>query len=207
MTVAKAIEYLRAGKPILVFDHSDRENEYDFFLPVENATVETLNFINRNGGGLLCVSLSHEIGRAKGVPLMPKLGHDPMGTAFTLSLDSKRGTTGISMQDRLYTGQDLLNSDINFSEFLSPGHIFPLIAHSEGLWKRRGHTEAATMICKLAGLQEACFIVEVLGENGETIKSGEMEAFACKNDVPIVCIADLVEYMRININCNTVFLP
>ena len=165
-TVEAAIEDLKKGVPVVVVDDEDRENEGDLIIPADTVTYETLNFIINEARGLMCVPVSHEV--AKRLMLDPMTHHntDHHGTAFTISVDAAEGTTtGISVADRLKTVLDLANPNKKPEDFLRPGHMFPLIAKENGVLERRGHTEAAVDLARLAGFEPVAVIMEMLNHD------------------------------------------
>lgn len=181
---------------IIVVDDEDRENEGDFLTAAENVTPEMINFMAREGRGLICVPLTEE--RCEELNLDPMVGKNTATheTAFTVSVDllTQGVTTGISASDRAKTVQALVNPETNASELGKPGHIFPLKAKTGGVLRRAGHTEAAIDFARLAGFQPAGCIVEILNEDGTMARLPDLMKVAAKFDLKIVSIEDLIEY-------------
>lgn len=195
-TIEEAIEDIRNGKVIIVVDDADRENEGDFLAAAEKVTPQMINFMATHGRGLICAPLTEK--RCKELELNPMVRNntDPMETAFTVSVDlSGNGvTTGISAGDRAKTIKALIDPNLKPFELCRPGHIFPLVAKEGGVLRRTGHTEAAIDFARLAGLQPAGVIVEILNEDGTMARLPQLVKVAEKFDVKIVSIEDLVAY-------------
>ncbi len=195
-TIQEAIEDIRQGKVIIVVDDEDRENEGDFVAAAEKATPEMINFMATHGRGLICTPLTEH--RCEDLKLNMMVGNntDPMETAFTVSVDLKgKGvTTGISASDRAETVLALTNADTKSHELARPGHIFPLKAKEGGVLRRTGHTEAAIDFARLAGLQPAGVIVEIMNEDGTMARLPQLVEVAKKFDLKLVSIEDLVAY-------------
>jgi 3,4-dihydroxy 2-butanone 4-phosphate synthase / GTP cyclohydrolase II len=190
------IKAFKQGKPIIVFDNEERENEADLFVAIEKCTPESVNFLITHGKGLLCAPISEKIMQEKGFPFMPTLCNDQHGTAFTISVDSKKVKTGISPYERYLTAKDLLDSDKSLKDFITPGHLFPLIAKKGGVLARKGHTEACVSLCQLAGLKEAALLCEMIKPDGQMYSRKEAESFAKKHNLAYCSIADIVEYLK-----------
>ncbi|MFX0560461.1 bifunctional 3,4-dihydroxy-2-butanone-4-phosphate synthase/GTP cyclohydrolase II [Tepidibacillus infernus] len=195
-TIEEAIEELQQGKVIIVVDDEDRENEGDFIALAEKATPEVINFMIRHGRGLVCVPITKE--RANELNLSPMVENntDPHGTAFTVSIDYKESTTGISAYERSQTIQALLNSKTKSEDFRRPGHVFPLIAREGGVLRRAGHTEAAVDLAKLAGAYPAGVICEVIKEDGTMARVPDLQQVAKDHELKIITIADLIKYRK-----------
>ncbi|MDO6471844.1 3,4-dihydroxy-2-butanone-4-phosphate synthase [Maribacter sp. 1_MG-2023] len=195
-SIEEAIEDIRAGKVIIVVDDENRENEGDFLAAAELATPETVNFMATHGRGLICAPLTE--GRCKdlGLHMMVSTNTDPLETAFTVSVDlrGKGVTTGISAGDRSKTVIALTESDTKPHDLARPGHIFPLVAKEGGVLRRTGHTEAAIDFARLAGLQPAGIIVEIMNEDGTMARLPQLVEVAKKFDLKIVSIESLVAY-------------
>lgn len=195
-TIPEAIEAIKKGEVIIVVDDDKRENEGDFVAAAEKITPELINFMATHGRGLICVPLTEE--RCKKLDLNRMVTHntDPLETAFTVSVDLKgKGvTTGISASDRAKTIQALVNPQTKAEDLLRPGHIFPLIAKSGGVLRRTGHTEAAIDFARLAGMQAAGVIVEIMNEDGSMARLPQLVEVAKKFQLKIVSIEDLVSY-------------
>lgn len=195
-TIEEAIEDIRNGKVIIVVDDADRENEGDFVAAAEMVTPEMINFMATHGRGLICAPLTEK--RCKELELNPMVHNntDPMETAFTVSVDLRGNgvTTGISAGDRAKTVKALIDPNLKPFELCRPGHIFPLVAKEGGVLRRTGHTEAAIDFARLAGLQPAGVIVEIMNEDGTMARLPQLVKVAEKFDVKIVSIEDLVAY-------------
>lgn len=194
--IEDAIESIRKGEVIIVVDDENRENEGDFLAAAEKITPTIINFMAKEGRGLICVPLSEK--RCKEIKLdrMVSNSADPMGTAFTISVDLKgKGvTTGISAKDRALTIKALVNENTKANDFSKPGHIFPLIGKEGGVLRRTGHTEAAIDFARLAGMKPAGVIVEIMNEDGSMARLPELYKVSKKFGLKIVSIEDLVAY-------------
>ncbi len=195
-TIQEAINDIKAGKVIIVVDDEDRENEGDFLAAAELATPEMINFMATHGRGLICAPLTETRCKDLGLHAMVANNTDPMETAFTVSVDLKgQGvTTGISAGDRAKTVKALVNNNTKPFDLARPGHIFPLVAKEGGVLRRTGHTEAAIDFARLAGLQPAGVIVEIMNEDGTMARLPQLIDVAKKFDLKIVSIEDLVAY-------------
>lgn len=195
-TIEEAIADIRQGKVIIVVDDENRENEGDFLAAAELITPETINFMATHGRGLICTPLTE--GRCKDLGLHKMVSHntDPLETAFTVSVDLRGNgvTTGISAGDRAKTVIALTDPSTKPHELARPGHIFPLIAKEGGVLRRTGHTEAAIDFARLAGLQPAGVIVEIMNEDGSMARLPQLMEVAKKFDLKIVSIEDLIAY-------------
>lgn len=194
--IEEAIADIRDGKVIIVVDDENRENEGDFLAAAELVTPETINFMATHGRGLICAPLTE--GRCKDLGLHKMVNHntDPLETAFTVSVDLRGHgvTTGISASDRAKTVLALTKEETKPHELARPGHIFPLIAKEGGVLRRTGHTEAAIDFARLAGLQPAGVIVEIMNEDGSMARLPQLMKVAKKFDLKIVSIEDLIAY-------------
>jgi len=195
-SIAEAIEDIRNGKIIIVVDDENRENEGDFLAAAEMATPEMINFMATNGKGLICAPLTESRCKELELVMMVNNNTDPMETAFTVSLDlrGKGVTTGISASDRALTIKALIDKNTKSFDLARPGHIFPLKAKEGGVLRRTGHTEAAIDFARLAGLQPAGVIVEIMNEDGTMARLPQLLEVAKKFDIKIVSIEDLVAY-------------
>lgn len=196
-SIEDAIADIKAGKMVIVADDSDRENEGDLVCAAEKISPEIINFMAKNGRGLICLALSPEKTEKLELDAMVEGNTDVMKTAFTISVDAdpKFGvSTGISASDRAKTIQVAIAPDAEPSDLRRPGHIFPLKATPGGVLKRVGHTEAAVDLAKLAGLDESGVICEILKENGEMARRDDLFEFAKEHDLKFITIADLVAY-------------
>ncbi len=196
-TVEEAVEALRQGRMIIVVDDEDRENEGDLVMAAEKVTPEAVNFMLREGRGLLCVPLPRAWARRLDLKPMVEPPEDSHETAFTVSVDARWGvTTGISAADRARTILVLADPDAGPEDLARPGHVFPLIAREGGVLRRAGHTEAAVDLCTLAGLQPVGVICEIMNEDGTMARLPELARFAHQHGLPILTIADLIAYRK-----------
>ncbi|MDC0008149.1 3,4-dihydroxy-2-butanone-4-phosphate synthase [bacterium] len=195
-TMEEAIADIRAGKVIIVVDDENRENEGDFLAAAELATPETVNFMATHGRGLICAPLTEGRCKELGLHMMVNNNTDPLETAFTVSVDLRGNgvTTGISAADRAKTVSALTNKNTKPHDLARPGHIFPLVAKEGGVLRRTGHTEAAIDFARLAGLQPAGIIVEIMNEDGSMARLPQLVEVAKKFDLKIVSIEALVAY-------------
>jgi len=195
-TIEEAITDIKAGKVVIVVDDEDRENEGDFVAAAEMVSPEMINFMTKEGRGLICAPLIDE--RCKELNLHPMVNDntDPMLTQFTVSVDLRGDgvTTGISAADRSKTIQALVNSKTIATDLNRPGHIFPLIAKPGGVLRRTGHTEAAIDLARLAGFAPAGVIVEIMNEDGTMARLPQLKKIAAKFDLKVISIEDLVAY-------------
>ena len=195
-SIQEAIDDIRAGKVVIVVDDEDRENEGDFVAAAETVTPEMINFMAKNGRGLICTPLSEKRCEKLKLDMMVGNNTDPMETAFTISVDLRGNgvTTGISASDRAKTIKALCDDDATAYDFNKPGHIFPLKAKEGGVLRRTGHTEAAIDLARLAGLKPAGVIVEIMNEDGSMARLPDLYEVARKLDLKLVSIEDLVSY-------------
>ena len=195
-SIPEAIEAIKNGEVIIVVDDANRENEGDFIAAAEKITPELINFMATHGRGLICAPLTEERCQSLQLNRMVTNNTDTLETAFTVSVDLKgKGvTTGISASDRAKTVQALVNPETSAYDLSRPGHIFPLIAKSGGVLRRTGHTEAAIDFARLAGMQPAGVIVEIMNEDGTMARLPELMEVANKFQLKIVSIEDLVSY-------------
>lgn len=195
VAVAEALEGLRAGRPVLVLDDEDRENEGDLVLAARFATAEWLAFLIREAGGFVCVAMAGERLDALEIPLMVDANTSRQGTAFTVSVDAASVTTGVSAAERAATVRALTDPATRPTDLVRPGHVFPLRAADGGLRERRGHTEAAVELCRLAGLEPVAVIVEVMNPDGTMARRPELAAFAAAHDLPLISIGEIVGFL------------
>lgn len=195
-TIPEAIEAIKQGKVIIVVDDEDRENEGDFLCAAASVTPEIINFMAKEGRGLICAPLIEDRCVELGLNLMVTNNNAAYETPFTVSVDliGHGCTTGISAQDRAKTIKALINPETRPEELGKPGHIFPLKAKKEGVLRRAGHTEAAIDLAKLAGFEPAGVIVEIMNEDGTMARLPELLIVAAKFNLKIVSIKDLIAY-------------
>lgn len=200
-TVEQALEDIRNGRFVIVVDDEDRENEGDLVMAAEKATPEAINFMVTHGRGLICVPLTKARLDRLNIPMMvPDLENtSPFGTAFTVSVEAREGTTtGISAHDRAATVQALANPKTGPGDLLRPGHIFPLRARDGGVLVRAGQTEAAVDLARMAGLQPAGVLCEILREDGTMARMSHLEAFGAKHGIRIISVAQIIQYRRMH---------
>jgi 3,4-dihydroxy 2-butanone 4-phosphate synthase/GTP cyclohydrolase II len=196
-TVEEAIADIAAGKPVVVVDDADRENEGDIIFAAAKATPALLTFTIRYSSGVICVPMEGaDLDRLQ-IPLMTSQNRERMRTAYTVTVDARDGvTTGISSADRATTIRRLCDSATEPYELVRPGHIFPLRYHEGGVLKRRGHTEAAVDLARLAGLSPAGVLSEVVNDDGTMARLPQLEIFAKEHDLKLISIEQLVEYRK-----------
>jgi len=193
--IEEALEDLKQGKLIIVVDDEDRENEGDLILMAEKVTPEAINFMAMYGRGLICLAIAPEIAERLKLELQPRRGIDPYGTAFTVSIDAKHGiTTGISAYDRAHTIKLVVDDNSKPEDFITPGHVFPIIARKGGVLVRAGHTEAAVDLARLCGMKPAGVICEIIKDDGTMARLPDLEVFAEKWGLKIITIRDLIAY-------------
>ncbi|OIJ10712.1 bifunctional 3,4-dihydroxy-2-butanone 4-phosphate synthase/GTP cyclohydrolase II [Anaerobacillus alkalilacustris] len=192
--IEEAIYELMQGRVVIVCDDEDRENEGDFVSLAEKTTPEVINFMITHGRGLVCTPITEK--RARQLELLPMVDRntDPHGTAFTVSVDYKTTTTGISAHERSDTILALINEDIKGSDFKKPGHIFPLVAKDGGVLRRAGHTEAAIDLARLSGAKPAGVICEIINEDGTMARVPDLRKIADEHDLKMITIKDLIQY-------------
>jgi len=194
-TIEEILEDYKQGKMIILMDDEDRENEGDLIIPAATVTKEDINFMATHGRGLICLTLTQERCKQLDLPLMVAQNNDVNGTNFTVSIEAVEGvTTGISAADRAKTVQDAVAKDAKPSDIVQPGHIFPLMAQPGGVLIRAGHTEAGCDLARLAGLESASVIVEILNEDGSMARRDDLEIFAKKHNIKWGTIEDLISY-------------
>lgn len=193
-TIDEAIEDLKEGKIIVVVDDQDRENEGDLIMAAEKITPEAVNFMATYGRGLICVPLTEERIKELNLPLMVADNTDKHQTAFTVSVDAKGTTTGISAFERAMTIEKLISPDAKPEDLTRPGHIFPLQAKEGGVLRRTGHTEASVDLAKLAGLSPAGVLCEIMNDDGTMARIPQLMAYVREHNLKIITIADLIQY-------------
>src|SRR5919109_728275 len=181
------------GEVVVVADDDDRENEGDLFVAASLCTPEKMAFIIRNTSGIVCAPLDSELAKRLHLAPMVALNDAPLGTAFTVSVDVRHGlTTGISAEERTHTVRALANHNSGPSDFVRPGHVFPLVAKEGGVLMRSGHTEACIDLCKLAGLPPVGVLSELMNDDGTVMRGRAVSEFARKHKLKQVSIADLI---------------
>lgn len=195
LNIERAVEYLRAGKMVILCDDPDRENEGDVICAAQYCTTEQINFMKRHARGLVCVPLLPERCDELNLPPMTDSNTAKLSTAFTVSVDAAEGTTtGISAADMARTVQVLADRDATAQDLNRPGHIFPLRYHPGGVLKRHGQTEGSIDLCLAAGLYPASVICEVCNEDGTMARQEDLQRFSTEHDVPIVHVSDIVRH-------------
>jgi len=183
---------LSQGKMVMLVDAVDRENEADLVLPAQYASPESLRFMLRQAGGLLCVALSAVVADDLGLVPMVKHNRSLHQTPFMVSVEAATGvTSGISVTDRAHTIRQLVNPNATSEDFISPGHVFPLRAHPDGVLGRLGHTEGSVDLMRLAGLAQGAVLCEMLDEMGEILRGSALVAFSESLGIPMVGVADV----------------
>lgn len=194
--VDAALQSLRRGSGAIVIDDEDRENEGDLIFAAESVTVAQMNMLIRECSGIVCLCITAEKAQALGLPMMAQNNTSRFGTAFTISIDAAVGTTtGVSAADRVATVRAAIVDDARPLDLRQPGHMFPIVAASGGVLKRKGHTEATVDLPRLAGLKPCGLLCELMNPDGTMSRLPEIVTFATKNNLPIVSIEDLVFYL------------
>ena len=192
-----ALQALKMGKPIIVADDCNRENEGDLILPAEMATPQAIAFIVRHTSGLICLSMKEERLKELNLPQMVPDNTESMRTAFTVSVDYKHGTTsGISAADRAKTIRALIDPLTKPSDLNRPGHIFPLKYREGGVLKRAGHTEAAVDLMEMAGLYPAGVLCEIVNEDGSMARFPDLVKFSLEHEIPLITVEQIIKYRR-----------
>ncbi|MGZ4282576.1 MAG: 3,4-dihydroxy-2-butanone-4-phosphate synthase, partial [Gaiellaceae bacterium] len=196
-SIEEAIEDIRHGKLVVVVDAADRENEGDLTIAAQFATPEAITFMATHGRGLVCLCLTEE--RCDELDLRPMTDHNetPFGTAFTISIEAREGiSTGISAQDRSRTIQVAIDPSKGPHDLVQPGHVFPLRARAGGVLRRAGQTEAAVDLARLAGLNPAGVVCEVMNDDGTMARVPDLIGYCERHGLKLVTVADLIEYRR-----------
>jgi 3,4-dihydroxy 2-butanone 4-phosphate synthase/GTP cyclohydrolase II len=196
-TIEQAIEDIRQGKFVVVVDAADRENEGDLTIAAQFATPEAVNFMTKEGRGLICLCLTEDRCDELGLRQMTERNETPYGTAFTVSVEAREGvTTGISAPDRSRTIQVAIDPKAKSDDLVQPGHVFPLRARDGGVLMRAGQTEAAVDLARLAGLIPAGVVCEIMNEDGTMARVPDLIPYCERHGVKLVTVADLIEYRR-----------
>lgn len=194
-SIESAIADVKKGRMVILVDDEDRENEGDFVMAAEKVTPEAVNFMATHGRGLICVALTPERVEELQLPPMVTENTAAFGTAFTVSIDARRGiTTGISAKDRAVTIQTAIDSKTKPSDLAKPGHIFPLRADKGGVLKRAGQTEGSVDLARLAGLQPAGVLCEIMNEDGTMARVPQLQEIAQRHRLKLITIKALIEY-------------
>ena len=196
-SVEEAVAAIGKGEMVVVVDDDDRENEGDLVAAASRITPEQMAFMIRNTSGIVCVPLTPEAARRLKLDPMVAVNDAPLGTAFTVSVDYRRGlTTGISAEERCGTVRALANGNVHADDFVRPGHVFPLVAKSGGVLVRSGHTEAAVDLARLAGEPPVGVIAELMNDDGSVMRGDGVIAFARRNGFRVISVADLIAYRQ-----------
>jgi 3,4-dihydroxy 2-butanone 4-phosphate synthase/GTP cyclohydrolase II len=196
--VEEAVAAFARGEIVVVADDDDRENEGDLFVAASLCTPEKMAFIRRYTSGIICAPLSVEEAKRLHLDPMVALNDAPLGTAFTVSVDVRHGlTTGISAEERCNTARALANPNSGASDFVRPGHVFPLVAREGGVLMRSGHTEACVDLCRLAGLPPVGVLAELVNDDGTVMRGADVQAFASTHGLKHVTIADLIAHRQV----------
>ncbi|WP_436449011.1 3,4-dihydroxy-2-butanone-4-phosphate synthase [Paenibacillus sp. BT-177] len=195
-SIEEALEDLKNGKVVIVVDDEQRENEGDFIALAEKASPEVINFMITEGRGLVCVPITQHRAEALELHPMVEQNTDFHGTAFTVSVDHMKTTTGISAAERSLTVRALADEAITGSDFRKPGHMFPLIARDGGVLQRAGHTEAAVDLARLSGFKPAGVICEIIKEDGSMARLPDLVVIAKRHQLKLISIQHLIEYRR-----------
>ena len=194
-SISSIINDAKKGKIFILVDNKNRENEGDLIIPASKANPKTINFMAKHGRGLICLALTSKQVDKLSLPLMSAVNKARMQTAFTVSIEARKGrTTGISAFDRAKTIKVAINQNSKKKDIVSPGHVFPLVARSGGVLERAGHTEASVDISKLANLNPSSVICEVMNEDGRMARFDDLLKFAKKHNLKIASIEDLISY-------------
>ena len=200
MSITAALDEFAAGKFLIVTDDESRENEGDLIVLAEKVTPEQTAFMVRHTTGILCVAIDRTTARRLDLPLMYESNQDKRKTAFTVTIDLASVSTGVSAIERTSTIRAIADRKSQASDFIRPGHIFPLIAHPEGLAARGGHTEAGTALAELVGAAPAALLSEIVNEDGSMARGDALRAFAAEHRIPMITIAELTAYWRTHRN-------
>jgi len=193
--IEEALEDIRAGKMVILVDDEDRENEGDLTLAAEFVTPEAINFMARHGRGLICLSITEEKARQLQLPPMVHDNSSPFGTAFTVSIEARRGvSTGISAHDRATTIRTAIADKARPEDLVRPGHVFPVVSRKGGVLVRTGQTEGSVDLARLAGCVPAGVICEIMNEDGTMARMADLKEFAAEHGLKIVSIQDLIEH-------------
>ncbi|KAA6225016.1 MULTISPECIES: bifunctional 3,4-dihydroxy-2-butanone 4-phosphate synthase/GTP cyclohydrolase II [unclassified Campylobacter] len=194
VSVEQAIKDLQDGKMLVMVDAEDRENEGDLIFAAQYSTKEKINFTIKEARGVLCVALHENLAKHFDLPLMVNKNTSNHETAFTITVDSKDATTGVSAYERDMTIKIFTDENASSSDFVRPGHINPLIAKKGGVLERTGHTEGGVDLCNLAGLKQACVICEIVKDDGDMARRIDLENFCQKHNLNMIAVSDIIEY-------------
>ena len=195
--MADAIEAMRAGRPVILIDDEDRENEADLIVAAETLTVPTMALLIRECSGIVCLCLTKDVVDRLELPPMVARNESRFSTAFTVSIEARHGvTTGVSALDRVTTINAAIADGAQPDDLVRPGHVFPLCAHPDGVLGRRGHTEGAVDLARLAGFKPAAVLCELMNPDGTMARGEQVERFALVHGLPMLTIAEIVDWRR-----------
>ena len=193
--ISSIIQEAKKGKMFILVDDKNRENEGDLIIPASKCNSKSINFMAKHGRGLICLALTRKQVETLKLPLMSSKNKSRMQTAFTISIEAKKGiSTGISAQDRAKTIKTAINPKVKKNDIISPGHVFPLVARNGGVLERAGHTEASVDISKLSKLNPSSVICEVMNEDGRMARLNDLFKFSKKHKIKLASIEDLISY-------------
>ena len=193
--ISLIIKEAKKGKMFILVDDKNRENEGDLIIPASKCNSKSINFMAKHGRGLICLALTKKQVETLKLPLMSSKNKSRMQTAFTISIEARRGiSTGISAQDRAKTIKTAINPKVKKNDIISPGHVFPLVARNGGVLERAGHTEASVDISKLSKLNPSAVICEVMNEDGRMARLNDLFKFSKKHKIKLASIEDLISY-------------
>lgn len=196
-TIEDIIREAKLGRPFIITDDEDRENEGDIIVPAQYINSKIINLMTNYARGLICVAINQNLADKFDLKLLPRRNVDILETAFAYSIDMKKGnSTGMSAMDKVNTIQGLTNNDYTANDFKVPGHIFPIIARDKGVLERRGHTEAAIDIAKISGLKPAMVICEIINEDGTMARKDDLLIFSKEHNMKISSVEKLVKYIK-----------
>ena len=193
--ISAILKDAKKGKMFILVDDKNRENEGDLIIPGSKCNSRNINFMAKHGRGLICLALTKKQVDNLRLPLMSSINKSRMQTAFTVSIEARKGiTTGISTQDRAKTIKTAINPNVKKNEIVSPGHVFPLVARNGGVLERAGHTEASVDISKLSNLNPSSVICEVMNEDGRMARLNDLFKFSKRHKIKLASIEDLISY-------------
>lgn len=189
-----ALHAMREGRPVILMDDADRENEADLIVAAEKLTVPTMALLIRECSGIVCLCLTKDAVRILELPPMVSRNESRFSTAFTVSIEARHGvTTGVSAMDRVTTIKAAIVDDAKADNLVHPGHVFPLCAHEDGVLGRRGHTEGAVDLARLAGLKPAAVLCELMNPDGTMARGEDISRFSLEHNLPVITIDDLIQ--------------
>jgi 3,4-dihydroxy 2-butanone 4-phosphate synthase len=193
--LAQALHHMRLGRPVILMDDFDRENEADLIVAADKITVPVMAQFIRDGSGIVCLCLKDEMLERLALPSMVTNNESRYGTAFTVSIEAREGvTSGVSAQDRVTTIRTAIAPQTQATDIVSPGHVFPLRAQPNGILERRGHTEGSVDLAILAGLQPAAVLCELMNPDGTMARAEAIDRYAARHGLVALTIAELAEY-------------